>query len=562
MKFHDFSPFYRSGEGIRSKVSGDRLIDNPAVADAQGGSGASFSFDGTDDEIIVGTDAAIELGTSDFTTSAWIKTSSQTQQFIIQTWSGAGVGHSFRVTTAGLLYYRMRDGAGTPNDVSIYSSTTVDDGEWHHAVFVADRSGNGQIYIDGVADGAAIDVSSVESISGGVDYYLGYSESNLYPFDGQISQVRFHNRALSAAEVRAAYNGQAVPFEYRGASQDELVTNGDMDTAGSWNVAGTATVDAGSSGVAQFTGNTTTGNYIYQAVSGAVGKRWRLKYDVTANSLVGSGNLRLPGGGNGIVNSPLNLTQTAVANGHIQECDGASTGNCSEIVIGLDAGFTSGSISLDNVSLTQIGCVAEYLPSGINGNQWVDTSGNNLHGSTDTATAVNHTTGTLTLESGANLKMQDGGGIDFTNYTGDTLQAGAAATGNLLDDYEEGTWTPTLFHGATQMTGFWVAGKYVKIGKLVYLSCYLQKDTVFSSGTTGDWFIKGLPYNLAYGSSSGYPNATAGYLTINNVNYGNELPHRWQADVTNALELYGTNGNTVWTSGWWYTSFTGVFEVA
>ena len=47
MKFHDFSPFYRSSEGIKAKVSGDRLLDNPLVADVQ--SGASFKFDGSDD---------------------------------------------------------------------------------------------------------------------------------------------------------------------------------------------------------------------------------------------------------------------------------------------------------------------------------------------------------------------------------------------------------------------------------------------------------------------------------------------------------------------------------
>ena len=73
MKFHDFSPFYRSGEGIRSKVSGDRLIDNPAVADAQGGSGASYSFDGTDDYVQVANHANINVGISVFSIEAWAK---------------------------------------------------------------------------------------------------------------------------------------------------------------------------------------------------------------------------------------------------------------------------------------------------------------------------------------------------------------------------------------------------------------------------------------------------------------------------------------------------------
>ena len=71
MKFHDFSPFYRSGEGIRSKVAGDRLIDNPAVADAQGGSGACFSFDGTDDFVSNGSFPAVGLD-GNYSITAWV----------------------------------------------------------------------------------------------------------------------------------------------------------------------------------------------------------------------------------------------------------------------------------------------------------------------------------------------------------------------------------------------------------------------------------------------------------------------------------------------------------
>ena len=51
MKFHDFSPFYRSSEGIKPKVSGDRLLDNPLVADLQSGASFKFSPDGTGDVV-------------------------------------------------------------------------------------------------------------------------------------------------------------------------------------------------------------------------------------------------------------------------------------------------------------------------------------------------------------------------------------------------------------------------------------------------------------------------------------------------------------------------------
>ena len=489
MKFHDFSPFYRSGEGIRSKVSGDRLIDNPAVADAQGGSGASFNFDGVDDEVVVGTSSVpspLKFGTEDFSAEVWIKTSSDTQQFILITWGNAsGVGHSWRVTTAGLLYYKLNDGTDLAH---IYSTSVVDDGEWHHALFVADRSSNnGQIYIDGVANGAAVDISAVGSVHNvsppggdGGELHIGFSAADVYPFDGQISQVRLHNRALSAAEVRAAYNGQAVPYEYVGGSQTNLVYNtftNDVFSNG-WAAQGaTITYDAGNDRVNFTNASGTSSGYhgMYWTFGSAPesGKKYRYSYTVV-NHTEGTHAISI---GNGT------WSPAATGNGTFTGVIESSSSPDVYIRLYPQTAGTDNSFGINSVSVTQIGCVAEYLPSGINSTRWMDTSGNGLHGTTSTATAVNHKIGSLTL---ATLSTD---AVTFDSASGTT-------TSSTLDHFEQGTWAPVLSDGTNNATMHANnIGTYTRIGSTVFVNAQVMVSSLGS--VSGNVRITGLPYQPA-----------------------------------------------------------------
>ena len=94
-------------------------------------------------------------------------------------------------------------------------------------------------------------------------------------------------------------------------------------------------------------------------------------------------------------------------------------------------------------------------------------------------------TGTPTLVERARFTAN---GLTFN---GDTLAA------NALDDYEEGTFTPTIIGSITAGTatyGGGQAGSYTKIGRMVYFNIYLG----YSGGTgTGDLRIAGLPFTIA-----------------------------------------------------------------
>jgi hypothetical protein len=74
------------------------------------------------------------------------------------------------------------------------------------------------------------------------------------------------------------------------------------------------------------------------------------------------------------------------------------------------------------------------------------------------------------------------------NFTANTSAAGM--TSKLLNDYEEGTWTPTDASGAG-LTFSTALGWYTKIGKLVTVSCRVVYPVTASAFNA---FVGGLPF--------------------------------------------------------------------
>jgi hypothetical protein len=99
-----------------------------------------------------------------------------------------------------------------------------------------------------------------------------------------------------------------------------------------------------------------------------------------------------------------------------------------------------------------------------------------------------------------------GKGIDFS-------ATGGTGTSELLDDYEEGTFTPTITGLTTAGTGTYTSGqrvgRYTKIGNRVYFSLWVR----WTAHTgTGDFSVTGLPFTSSNTSSGGnYHSVTVGY---------------------------------------------------
>jgi hypothetical protein len=91
--------------------------------------------------------------------------------------------------------------------------------------------------------------------------------------------------------------------------------------------------------------------------------------------------------------------------------------------------------------------------------------------------------------------------------TGGLTFNGDTAAANALDDYEEGTFTPTIVGNATAGTATYTVqtARYTKIGRMVQYEFWVG----WNSGTgTGGLQVSGLPFTAA--SSSTFPAATIG----------------------------------------------------
>ena len=119
----------------------------------------------------------------------------------------------------------------------------------------------------------------------------------------------------------------------------------------------------------------------------------------------------------------------------------------------------------------------------------------------------------LTLSS-TDVTVASGDLLFGTANKGVVLGVTSNTDGNTLDDYEEGTWTPTVTSGGSSMSYSVQHGNYSKIGDICYACFYLACN----GGTMASSVLKigPLPFTSAanhYIVASGYNNASNGSVT-------------------------------------------------
>lgn len=121
------------------------------------------------------------------------------------------------------------------------------------------------------------------------------------------------------------------------------------------------------------------------------------------------------------------------------------------------------------------------------------------------AVVINGTSGitgnTGTLISATTIGV--GGATPSASGAGITFPAtqSASTNANTLDDYEEGTWTPTINLLGTLTYGAQI-GTYVKVGGLVNVSVYIIVSSTDSTQDGSIMSISGLPFTAT--ADSGY----------------------------------------------------------
>jgi hypothetical protein len=130
------------------------------------------------------------------TIEAWIKTTSADANF--RAICGKELNYTMFVRNNCLFVYSWSDAQ------AITSGVTVNDGVRHHVAFVFDSNvvGGSQMYVDGVAAGAAFKYVKQADTSA---FRVGCGLGTTNPFVGTIDAVAVYGTKLSAGRIAAHY---------------------------------------------------------------------------------------------------------------------------------------------------------------------------------------------------------------------------------------------------------------------------------------------------------------------------------------------------------------------
>ena len=105
------------------------------------------------------------------------------------------------------------------------------------------------------------------------------------------------------------------------------------------------------------------------------------------------------------------------------------------------------------------------------------------------------------------------------------IKLGGSGSANTLDDYEEGTFTPTMGAGSGSITTQSNSGFYVKIGSICFI--YMDLTLTNKGSASGTLTVSGLPFASSIGTRQSFisrENDSTGvleqFMTDNNASTG------------------------------------------
>jgi len=128
-----------------------------------------------------------------------------------------------------------------------------------------------------------------------------------------------------------------------------------------------------------------------------------------------------------------------------------------------------------------------------------------------------------------------GGATPSTSGAGITFPATQSASTdvNTLDDYEEGTFSPTVSSGITSPSYTVNSGRYVKVGTLVFINFYFQFNSVQTLNGS-QFIVSSLPFSVTAPSGG---NAGGPYITNCNSSFN--------SSTTQPLPVLLPSGTTI-----------------
>lgn len=185
--------------------------------------GKATRFDGANDYVtLVAQEFPLRFdsGTQDFSVCAWVKRNA---------WGAVHtVASKLDAADDGwvLFFTGTEEIAFSVDAVDIIGATAVLDGRWHHVAAVIDRDGNGQLYLDGAADGVAVAIggevmATTTAVRVGAESFG--AAANKFP--GDVHSIDIWPRILTPTEVAHLANGRSA-YDY----ERHLISKYDMST--------------------------------------------------------------------------------------------------------------------------------------------------------------------------------------------------------------------------------------------------------------------------------------------------------------------------------------------
>lgn len=189
-----------TGNGHDGSIKGAEWVRSPR--------GWALRFDGADDIVTYAKVDSMNLA-GDITLAVWVKTDAgaapNTNRVIIGD-SGSGVQRNFnlRISSYNTIMFEWADGT---RNAYLQADDGYLDGAWRHLAVVADsRAMRATMYVDGVPVASThmpLPISPAPT-PGRFSGYWSYG-----CLEGELDDIRLYHRALSAAEVRALFAGEA-----------------------------------------------------------------------------------------------------------------------------------------------------------------------------------------------------------------------------------------------------------------------------------------------------------------------------------------------------------------
>jgi hypothetical protein len=174
----------------------------------------AYSFDGTDDDIDLGTGSTVKVTDANaYTVGAWVKSSAGSEAVIYGDYDGSGFFLVHNYTQSGVPEAQVRD--DSPGNVARkVGSTAINDGNWHHVVAVipADNSASGmKLYVDGSRELETIDATQVpNTFTNTQNTRIGARGDQSTYYGGDIDDVRLYDKELTSTEISDWYNNGAI----------------------------------------------------------------------------------------------------------------------------------------------------------------------------------------------------------------------------------------------------------------------------------------------------------------------------------------------------------------